>query len=185
MPEATRRLIHTRSIQVEAYARDDGLWDLVASIRDVKAQDLQLETHVVPAGADVHRMELTVTIDRRLNIVAAGARTLAGPYLGECDSFPGLYQQLVGLNLMSGFRAAVRERLGGNKACTHITELAGVLPTAAIQAFAGEVYRLQPNSEKLPLQLDRCRALRLDGPIVAKLYPRWARAAEPVEGEET
>jgi hypothetical protein len=183
MPDENRRLVHTRSIQVEAYARPDGLWDLVAGIRDVKPRDLQLETHVVPAGADLHRMELTVTIDKRLNIVAAQARTLAGPYMGECDSFAQVYQQLVGLNLLAGFRAAVRERLGGDKACTHITELAGALPTAAVQAFAGEVYHLRPDSATQPPQLGRCRALRVDGPVVAKLYPRWARTDKNEGGE--
>ena len=76
------------------------------------------------------------------------------------------------------------QRLGGTKGCTHLTELAGVLPTAAIQAFAGEVYRPRDAAHepeaadhqeagKRPFQLERCRALRVDGPAVAKYYPRW------------
>jgi hypothetical protein len=184
MPDIQRRLAHTRSIQVDAYAREDGLWDLVARIRDVKQRELHLEWGVRPAGEPLHDMELTVTIDLRLNIVAVQARTLAAPYVGTCDSFPEVYQQLVGLNLLFGFRNAVRERVGGNRGCTHITELAGVLPTVAIQAFAGEVVKIDPNSESMPMQLDRCRALALDGPVVARLYPRWSRPQEKVEGEE-
>ena len=64
--------------------------------------------------------------------------------------------------------------------CTHVTELATVLPTAAVQAFAGEVFKTRDaahagheKDEKMPWQLDRCHALRLDGPAVAKFYPRW------------
>jgi hypothetical protein len=184
MPQVNRRLVHTRSIHVDAYARDDKLWDLVATIQDVKQRDLKLESRVCPAGEALHEMELTVTIDVRMRIIAAQARTIAAPYMGTCDSFPEIYQKLVGLSLLQGFREAVAKRLGGNQGCTHITELAGVLPTVAIQAFAGEIVHLEPNSEKLPLQLDRCRALRLDGPVVAQFYPRWRSVPEKVEGEE-
>jgi hypothetical protein len=184
MTDVSRRLVHTRSIRVDAYLRDDALWDLVATIRDVKQRDLEIDGRVTPAGAPVHDMELTVTINPFLQIVAAQARTLSAPYKGACDVFPEAYEKLVGLNLVQGFRAAVRERLGGTMGCTHITELCSVLPTAAIQAFAGEVLRVDPQSETMPMQLDRCRALRRDGPVVARLYPRWHRATDPHEGDK-
>lgn len=184
MSDVSRRLVHTRSIRVDAYQREDALWDLVATIRDVKQKDLLLQGRVTPAGAPVHDMELTVTINPFMQIVAAQARTIAAPYLGDCDAFSEVYGKLVGLNLVQGFRAAVRERLGGTQGCTHITELCSVLPTAAIQAFAGEVLRVNPDSETMPMQLDRCRALRRDGPVVARLYPRWHRAPEQQEGEQ-
>ncbi len=62
--------------------------------------------------------------------------------------------------------------------------MAAVLPSAAIQAFAGEVYQPrdtahEPQSsdhdavDHRPFQLDRCHALRTDGPAVARYYPRW------------
>jgi len=176
--------VHTRSIRVDAYARDDKLWDLVARIQDIKQIDLQLEAQVCPAGEPVHEMELTVSFDLRMQIVAVQAKTLAAPYKGVCDTFPEVYQRLVGLNLLQGFHAAVRERLGGTQGCTHITELASLLPTVAVQAFAGEVVHLDRKSEKMPMQLDRCRALRRDGPVVAQLYPHWVRVQDQVEGEE-
>lgn len=183
MPEAGRRLLHSRSLLVDVYARDDGLFDLVAAIRDVKQRDLHLETHVCPGGTPVHDMELTVTIDRRMQIHAARATSNFVPYEGVCDTFPDAYQRLVGLNLLQNFRGELRERLGGVQGCTHITELAGVLPTAAVQAFAGEVVKIDPQSERMPMQLGRCRALRLDGPVVARFYPHWARTPVEVQSD--
>lgn len=183
MTDVSRKLVHTRSIRVDAYLRDDALWDLVATIRDVKQRDLAFDGRVTPAGAPVHDMELTVTINPFLQIVAARARTLAAPYMGSCDAFPEAYEKLVGLNLVHGFRAEVRERLGGVLGCTHITELCSVLPTAAIQAFAGEVLPVDADSVTMPMQLDRCRALRRDGAVVARLYPRWHRTPDSSEGE--
>ncbi len=173
MTPVPRRLVHTRSIGVEAYLRSDGLWDLVATVRDVKQRDIELQEKLLRAGAPLHDMELTVTVDTRMQVVDVQARTLAAPYPGACDSFAEVYRQLIGLNLLQGFRAAVRERVGGDRACTHITELAAVLPTAAIQAFSGEMPRPERGEGAMPLQLGRCRALRLDGPVVARHYARW------------
>lgn len=180
----TRRFVHTRSISVKAYARDDGLWDLEAELTDVKEKDFALAVGVRTQGDPVHAMVLRITIDARLNIVDASARSDWVPYPGFCDSFGDVYRSLVGLNLGRGFRRAVAERLGGTQGCTHLTELATVLPTAAIQAFAGEVYMPHDQAhepaaddhtvaDKRPFQLERCRALRVDGPAVAKFYPRW------------
>ena len=54
-----------------------------------------------------------------------------------------------------------------------------VLPTAVIQAFAGEVLDTQESgaaaSDNPPFQLDRCHALRSDGEAVRLFYPRWYR----------
>lgn len=175
-----RRHVHTRSIKVDAYARDDGLWDLEAVLVDSKARDFLLATGVRPVGQPVHDMVLNVTIDTQLNIVAAEAHWHAVPYPDRCGTIAPEYSKLVGLNLLQNFRKQALARLGGINGCTHMTELAGVLPTAAIQAFAGEVFRSHEtagNSEETkPWQLDRCHALRTDGPAVAQYYPRWHRS---------
>jgi len=44
MSATGRRPVHTRSIRVDAFARDDGLWDLEAELVDTKARDFPLAT---------------------------------------------------------------------------------------------------------------------------------------------
>ncbi len=176
-----RRLVHRRSIAVECYARDDGLWDLQATLRDVKTRDIVLSEQVRPAGVPVHDMLLVVTIDSGFNIVRASSHTLASPY-AACGDHDDAYAALVGLNLLRNFRSAVRERLGGVLGCTHLTELTQVLPTAAVQGLAGLVQWDMPQAAGrepgMPFQLNHCHALRLDGPTVARFYPQWARPAQ-------
>lgn len=181
-PISRRALKHTRAIQVEAFARDDGLWDLDAHISDVKTCDAMLTSGVRPAGAPMHDLWLRVTIDTQFAIVAAEAASDAVPYPGYCDTIAPAYRQLIGLNLIKGFRRALNACLGGVLGCAHLTELALVLPTVAIQAFAGEVFDPHQGGnaggqEHKPFQLDRCHALRSDGTAVAKYYPRWAVTA--------
>ena len=157
------------------------MWDLEAALVDTKAGDFKLATGLRPAGEPVHEMQLSVTIDTQLNVVGARAESQRVPYPGHCESVEPAYTKLVGLNLLRNFRADVRERLGGTSGCSHLSELATVLPTAAIQAFAGEVFKTRDTSQdgagasKQPWQLDRCHALRIDGPAVAEFYPRWYR----------
>ena len=178
-----RRHVHTRSIRVEAYARDDGLWDLEANLTDTKSRDFPLATGMRAAGDPVHDMVLRITIDTKLNIVDASAQSLAVPYPGLCDTIGPDYRKLIGLNLLQDFRRHLQGRLWGVHGCTHVTELATVLPTAAVQAFAGEVFKTRDAAhaghhadEKMPWQLDRCHALRVDGAAVARFYPRWYQA---------
>jgi len=176
----SRRHVHTRSIRVDAYARDDGLWDLEAVLVDTKYRDFPLATGVRKAGDPVHEMVLTVTIDTDLNILSAHAESKWVPYPGHCDAIGPDYAKLVGLNLLQDFRKHVQARLGSVRGCSHITELAKVLPTAAVQAFADEVFKTRDTAhdahhedDAKPWQLDRCHALRSDGPAVEQFYPRW------------
>lgn len=186
-----RALKHTRAIRIEAYARDDGLWDIDAQISDTKTRETHLASGTRAPGAPVHDLWLRVTIDTSLNVVDAHAVSDAVPYPGYCDTIGPDYRKLVGLNLVRGFRQGVKERLAGVQGCTHLTELAQVLPTAAIQAFAGDVIdtrdgaRAADQAEK-PFQLDRCHALRSDGVAVARYYPRWAiKPLEAIQPHET
>lgn len=163
---------------MQVFARDDGLWDLDAQITDIKTRDAKLASGVRSAGEPLHDLHLRVTIDTQMNIVDAAAVSDAVPYPGYCDAIGPAYRKLVGLNLGKGFRQGLTERLGGIEGCTHLTELGQALPTAAIQAFAGDVFATRDGATDdtqghKPFQLDRCHALRTDGAAVAEYYPRW------------
>jgi Protein of unknown function (DUF2889) len=181
LPQAApqRQLKHRRQIDVQVYTRGDGFWEVDATIIDIKSRDALLAGQVRPAGTPIHDMLLRLVVDERLNIIEAGSATRWMPYTGQCDEHGDAYGKLVGLNLLQGFRAALRERVGGVRGCTHLTELAQVLPTAVIQAFAGDVIdtRGDQTGASRPFQIDLCHALRSDGPAVRTHYPRWYRSA--------
>ena len=174
--QASRLLRHRRQIDVQVFARDDGLWEVDARLTDVKTRDAHLAGGVRPAGTPIHDMLLRLVVDHSLTIVESGAESLQVPYPGVCDAHGDAYGRLAGLNLLQGFRQALRERVGGVLGCTHLTELAQVLPTAVVQAFAGEVIDTRGHGDERPFQIDRCHALRSDGPAVREHYPRWFRA---------
>ena len=176
-----RQLKHRRSIDVQVHARGNGLWEVDARLTDTKTRDAALAGGTRPAGTPIHEMLLRLVVDEQLTIVEAGSQTLWMPYPGHCDEHGDAYSRLVGLNLARGFRQAAMQRLGGVLGCTHITELSLVLPTAVIQAFAGEVIDTREGStpEQPPFQIDRCHALRSEGEAVRQYYPRWFRRPTP------
>jgi hypothetical protein len=207
-PPASRQLRHQRAIRAVAYEREDGLWDIDACLTDHKPRDVALAGGVRPNGLPIHELWLRITIDRRLNVVDAHASSDWVPYDGHCQSINPSYRALIGLNLLQNFRREAGRLLAGTAGCTHLTELCAVLPTAAIQAFAGEVWDSrtgrpgvapagsetgktvdgsQPVDDKPPFQLGRCHALRFDGEVVRQFYPRWyghvARSTERAPDE--
>ncbi|UAN02835.1 DUF2889 domain-containing protein [Achromobacter mucicolens] len=172
-PDCPRQPLHTRSIRVQSYAREDGNWDLEAELIDVKAYDFpKRDGEMFKAGQPIHHMHLRITIDEEFSIVAAQAVYDAAPYGEHCKAIEPAYTDLIGMNLLKGFRRQVKERFEHVEGCTHMTELSQVLPTAAVQTMANR-RRQEPNPNRRPFQLDGCHALSTGGPVVAEHYPEW------------
>lgn len=174
--KVARKPLHTRSITMEVYEREDGLWDLEAQLIDIKAYDFPLQKGGVhKAGDPVHNMRLCLTLNSTYTIVAVQVEYLAAPYR-PCSQIANDYQQLIGLNLLHKFRHEVRVRFARAKGCTHMTELINVLPTAAIQAMAPRLKsKAVATDEPLtrPYHIDGCHAMRADGEVVRDYYPQW------------
>src|SRR5690606_9202048 len=111
LPQTGRTPLHTRTIRAQSYARDDGLWDIEVQLVDVKAYDFMRTNGVEhKAGAPVHDLLLRITINEGLTITDAVAVYDAAPYGAACTAIAPSYSALVGMNLLRGFRQAVKER---------------------------------------------------------------------------
>jgi hypothetical protein len=175
-PKARREPLHRRTVEIVGYKREDGLYDIEGTLFDRKDVDFPVGGAVRPAGEAIHRMWLRITLDREWHVVDAEACTDSMPYRGVCDRVTPDYAKLIGLSIGPGYLRHIKERLGGVHGCTHLSELAGALATAAFQTFAGQ--GLLPPDRKPP-QLDRCHALDTHGEVVARFHPKWYRAPEP------
>lgn len=175
-PGAKREPLHRRTIEIVGYRREDGLYDIEGRLLDRKDVEFPVGGRRKPPGEPVHEMWLRITIDRELRIVGAAASTDAMPYTGSCDRIIPDYGKLIGLCIGPGYLRRVKELLGGVRGCTHLTELAGSLATAAFQTFAGQGLA---SPDRRPPQLDSCHALDSHGRTVAQYYPRWYRGSAP------
>ncbi len=174
-PATPRQRLHARQVVYEGWQRDDGLFDLEGHLIDSKDRDTVLLSGVRPAGEPIHDMWVRVTIDRSYAIHDIEAQSDRVPYPGGCDQIGPHYRALIGANLLKGFRKRLHDTMGHVRGCTHLTEMLGYLPTAAVQTFAG-LKREDDGADK-PFQLDRCHALETTTETVRRYYPRWYRGA--------
>ncbi len=173
-----RMLLHTRSIRCEGYEREDGQWDIEASLLDTRSFELPLPFGVVLGPTEpLHQMGLRITVNRDLIIREVEALTAHGPS-PECKDIADTYRQLLGLRITAGFSSEVKRLFGGRFGCTHLTDLIGPLATTAMQtlwaaqirnAACGVDVSIRIGSpEKL---INSCHAFRSDGEITRVHWP--------------
>lgn len=180
--DENREHLHTRSIEARGYRRSDGGFDIEVNLRDTKTYDRMDSVSPRLAGMPIHDMSLRITVDTTMTIVDAQAIYDAVPYRGACDSISDAYRQLVGLRLAPGLNIKVRELFGGTRGCTHMTDLIAIAATTAFQTIGGRAANLPEGSP--PFQLDRCHALKVSGPVVARHYAQWSTARAEKAGNE-
>ncbi len=175
-PAAPRRHLHTRRIECRGYEREDGLFDIEASIVDEKTYALEEPFRGLrPAGAPEHDMALRLTLDRTMTVKAIEVTTNHSPY-DICPSVAPAYQGLVGAKVGAGWRKAVAEAAGRTKGCTHISELLLPAATVAFQTMGRwkpdkDEAVTQPRKTDKPAFIDGCKAWASDGPVVKRMYP--------------
>ena len=172
-PPAARERLHLRGVSYEGFRRTDGLFDIEAHITDHKDRDYKLAMGARSKDIPVHEMRARVTINTRFDVIDIEAVTEQMPYPGQCDQITPDYRKLIGSNLLKGFRKSINENMGGVKGCTHLSELLGYLPTAAVQTFAGIKNEADSIDGRKPFQLDSCHALATDTETVRVYYPKW------------
>ncbi|MBB3178329.1 DUF2889 domain-containing protein [Variovorax sp. Sphag1AA] len=179
-----RRLLHTRQVQCTGYLRDDGLFDVEATMKDISPDGTEMFFKRLSAGEALHDMRLVVSFDTDMVIRQVQAHTVAAPtpYCGDSNA---RYQELVGLKIGPGFSKKVKSLFGGAQGCTHLTELLGPLATTAIQTWfslwretniISEAHRKEGPLPR-PMLVDSCQAYRIDGQAMQLLWPPHRRAA--------
>ncbi len=175
-PAVERKHLHTRTIEMNAFVRDDGLWDIEGRLRDTKPYSFPNEDRgLVEAGDPLHDMNVRLTVDGSFEIRQIEIVMDKTPYT-ICSHVAPNFQALVGHRIGPGWRRKLREISGGVKGCTHVLELLGAMATVAYQSaysserVTGKVHTGSPiNSAKFVV--NSCYAHRADGPVTKKEFP--------------
>lgn len=174
-----RELLHTRSIVIDGYARDDGLYDIEAKLTDVKSADFSNHDRgLIPAGEPLHGMYMRITIDADRFITACEASTDYSPY-AICPRAAPHFARLAGLQIKPGFLRDALSRVAGVEGCTHLRELLQQMATTAYQTLYSQAARkrsgLTASSAGL---IGTCLAYAPDSPVVQRMWPDRAVARE-------
>jgi len=132
-PAAPRRHVLARRIACDGFQRDDGLWNLEASIVDTRPFSyVEVDRGTRDASSEVHNMSVRLTFDDGLVVRAIEVSMNEVPH-PECVTNMANYQRLVGAKIGVGWRQAVKAALGDVKGCTHVRELLVTMATPAFQ----------------------------------------------------
>lgn len=172
-PDVRRFSVHERRVELKSYRRNDGLWDLEASLQDVRSETIDVSSRQYDAGVPIHLLAVRVTVDEDLNIVAASYGAGRVPFPGTCDAISNMLSGLVGVNLLDNFRRHVGLVFSRKERCTHVSELLLQVPTLAIQTIVAAKSSGESPDDSRPMKVDACRAWRSDGELVHKHYPKW------------
>lgn len=168
---APRKHLHTRSITLHGYQREDGRFDIEADITDTKSYQFDIDTRTVKVGDPLHHMRARITVDEDLVITAAEAVTEAGPF-AICPGGAETFGRIVGLCIKAGFLKAANERLGGSVGCTHIRELLQQMATVAFQTtYPVRAKREGDSPSARPRLLNTCHAYADTNEVVQKRWP--------------
>lgn len=167
-----RREIHARTLDIKAYERDDGLFDVEGRIIDKKPFDSNMRDDFRAAGAPIHDLWLRLTLNTSFEVVAAEA-AMPQPAYPDCVGAAPNFAALEGLVIGPGWNKRVRERVGGVRGCTHLVEMLSQMATVALQALWGHAVANEEESAAEPTtgQLNTCHGYRADGEVIRQYFP--------------
>jgi len=175
-----RQHIHTRRVTCHGYRRADGLWDIEGHLTDVKSYSFHTTGRGdIEPGDPVHEMWLRLTVTDAFEVTDIEAETVKSPF-PVCGCVTGDYKSLIGLTIGAGWNRAIKERLGGVRGCTHLTELLGPIATTAFQTIYPVLSRERAERAKdvpqqgpveRPVLLDVCHVFDTSGAYVKEHWP--------------
>lgn len=175
----SREELHWRQIDMRAFRRKDGLYEVEGRLTDRKPHHFEPWSgggRSVPANEPIHDMGVRILFDEGLLVLDIATFSDAYPY-DVCQSGGESLQGLKGLRMTGGWGKEVRERVGAERSCTHLRELLVPLATVAYQAL-GQVYRERPlrlDATGRPVKINSCFAYADSGPLVQRLWPQFYR----------
>ena len=175
---SARREIHYRVIDMRAYAREDGLYDVEAHLVDRKpfAFTRFSAPDPTPAGQALHDLWIRLTVDGEFVVRQIEAASDATPF-GVCKEAESTLSVLIGERIGRGWSSLVKERLRGAASCTHLMEMLIPLATTALQGILA--MRTERNAtgdaNGVPHKIDSCYAYGRQREVVMRLWPQHYR----------
>ena len=176
-----RRPMHLRRIEMQAFARDDGLWDIEAHLRDEKPFAFHDPGRgPMKPGDPVHDIRVRLTVDDARVIREVAVEMGSMPF-GICHEVRDSLAPLVGERVGPGWRNVLK-KLPRTATCSHVREVLVPMATVVAQGLSfgrepeGKVAVVpDPTLAEPPFFVDDCHSWRAEGPVVAHFYPQFSR----------
>ena len=128
----TKKLLHTRAYEIEAFVEDERHFRLIGVMRDVRPDGLWGIVDIEPMT--LHDMHIELVINAMtFEITEVRTAMLTHPQ-EQCPLILPVFQELVGTSIARGFGNRVKSLFGGPRSCTHFVALLNAMAPVAMQA---------------------------------------------------
>lgn len=171
-PPALRRKIHNRVIDMQAWAREDGLFDVEARLVDTKpfAYPRFSNPGLWPADAPIHDLSVRLSVDADMFVREVDVSTDTTPY-PVCTGAARTLDVLVGERIARGWSKRVKELLHGAASCTHLMEMLIPMGTTALQGIRTLKNEAKMNPADHVHKVDTCFAYGASREVVRQFWP--------------
>jgi hypothetical protein len=180
-----REHIHTRTITINAYRRNDALMDVEGQIVDVKPFEHHMMDGVRKAGEPVHDLSIRITLDDTLTVQDAVA-SMDSTAHDLCPQATPNFKNIIGLQIAAGWNKKVKAAMSPGLGCTHIIEMLAQMASGAKQAMwsrkVGEAANF-PSQENREMKFDlvnTCYPYRQNSPFIKEHFPSSYIATDAV-----
>ena len=158
-----REHIHTRTLTINAYRRNDGLMDVEGRITDVKPFEHHMMDGIRKAGEPVHDLSIRITLDNTLTVTDAIASM---DYTAHelCSQAAPNFENIVGLKIGPGWNKLVKSAMSPGLGCTHIIEMLAQMASGARQA-------MWSRKRDEPLDIAPVQEREMDAGMLNTCYP--------------
>ena len=192
----TKKLLHTRAYEIEAFVEDELHFRLIGLMRDVRPDGLWGIVDTEPMT--LHDMHIELVINGvTFEITEVRTAMLTHPQ-EQCPLILPLFQELVGTSIARGFGNKVKTLFGGPRSCTHFVALLNAMAPVAMQARWSFFHAVSNDSMSImttdqakrqesmraghEANRDTCHVWASEGPMFAKInagesigIPVWAK----------
>jgi Protein of unknown function (DUF2889) len=167
--------VHRRTIGVEVFSRGEHFL-VVGTLRDERPW---ASGELGPR--ELHAMELAIVVRRAdMTIVDAAAEMATFPH-AECTEIESKFRELIGLSVARGYTAAVQERFGRQRGCSHLEFLARAIGPVVVQGLTSSgAWEVEKGSGEHPMRAggfaflaDTCHVWTENGPGPQKIAAGW------------
>ncbi len=192
----TKKLLHTRAYEIEAFVEDESHFRLIGVMRDVRPDGLWGIVDTEPMT--LHDMHIELVINGITFAITEVRTAMLTHPQEQCPLILPVFQELVGTSIARGFGNKVKTLFGGPRSCTHFVALLNAMAPVAMQARwsffhavsndAMSIMTADPEKRQESMRAgheanrDTCHVWASDGPMFAKInagesigVPVWAK----------
>jgi hypothetical protein len=177
-----QKKIHSRRIDMATYEYDETSVIVEGTLHDERLMDVFRPTGEQVKAGPIHHMVVRMRVGGPQLIIEDIDVEIGTAPSELCQEARGSLQPVIGLPIVSGFTAKIKELVGGVKGCAHLVALLSAMAPAAVQGAWAAMSRKPIDPKHLPIAIERikdtCMLWRTDGPFMREYEKKFSQIFE-------